>query len=142
MDMIFLPKNFVEDLLASPAVPGKHLLESFQHFASGKSIPFMLLEDAVPMERPDAEVHTHEGDMWYCLEGSATFLCGGELVDGQARKNADGSVNRNEWFAKAIRGGTKYEVRAGDWLWIPHGEPHQHWSTVQARMMVIKVPKK
>ena len=56
-----------------------------------------------------AEVHATDTDIFYVLEGRATVVTGGELVDGK-------QTSPNEIRGSAIRG--------GDVLTIPRGVPH------------------
>jgi uncharacterized protein GlcG (DUF336 family) len=65
----------------------------------------------------EAEVHTTDTDVFYILEGAATVVTGGELVDAR-------SVAGNEVRGVAIRGGTEYRLAKGDVITIPHGVPH------------------
>jgi glc operon protein GlcG len=83
-----------------------------------------LVEDAafrVAASRRDgagqAELHATDTDIFYVLEGRATVIVGGEIVDG--RETAPGEIR-----GSAIRGGEPREIRAGDVLTIPRGVPH------------------
>lgn len=64
-----------------------------------------------------AEVHATDTDIFYVLEGHATVITGGELVD--AKPTAP-----NEMRGSAIRGGETHEIGVGDVLTIPRGVPH------------------
>lgn len=64
-----------------------------------------------------SEVHTHETDIFYMLEGSATFVTGGIMVDGK-------TVAPGEIRGIAIRGGQTRRIRKGDVIIIPAGTPH------------------
>ncbi|MDO8591278.1 MAG: hypothetical protein Q7R65_04890 [bacterium] len=135
---ILVKKSKIDETLAVPGLPGKNLLEPFRSFALENKLPFSILEDTAVSN--DAEVHMREGDLWFCLRGRARFLCGGKLVEPQYRLNADGSINKNELYASRIIGGTEFSLKAGGWLWIPAGEPHQHGAKATARLMIIKIP--
>lgn len=83
-----------------------------------------LVEDAafrVAASRRDgagqAEVHATETDIFYVLEGHATVVVGGDIVDG--RETAP-----NEIRGSAIRGGETREIGPGTVLTIPRGVPH------------------
>ena len=65
----------------------------------------------------EAEVHEHETDVFYVLEGSATFVTGGSVVD--PRIVAPGEIR-----GSAIRGGESRRLTAGDVVVIPRGIPH------------------
>lgn len=64
-----------------------------------------------------SEVHTHETDIFYMLEGSATFVTGGTLVDGK-------TIAPGEIRGTAIRGGETRRITKGDVIIIPAGTPH------------------
>lgn len=79
-----------------------------------------------------AEVHATETDIFYVLEGKATVIVGGEVVD--ARQVAPGEVR-----GTSIRGGELRELGAGDVLAIPRGVPHWFKSvTTPFRYYVVK----
>lgn len=118
---------------------GKRLLEPMKTIASAHAVPFNVLEDKNVAN--DAEVHLHESDLWYCLEGSVTFVCGGTMVRPSHGKRADGTDNPSELKAKTIRGGKKMVLNQGDWLWIPAGVSHSHRTKGTARLIIIKIPK-
>lgn len=65
-----------------------------------------------------AEVHAHFDDVMVVLDGSATLITGGTVVD--AKTAADG-----EEKGTSIQGGTTHQVVKGDVLHIPAGTPHQ-----------------
>ncbi|MBI1999164.1 MAG: cupin domain-containing protein [Parcubacteria group bacterium] len=137
---VLVQKSLIEETLDTAATDGKKLLEPLKSFAAERGLPLNILEDKDVSN--DAEVHMHEADMWHCLEGEVTFICGGEMVDPWFGKNKDGSENRNEIKAKEIRGGTTSVLKPGDWLFIPAGEPHRHICKGTARLVVIKIPDK
>jgi glc operon protein GlcG len=64
-----------------------------------------------------AELHATDTDIFYVLEGHATVVIGGEIVDGK-------EVTPNEIRGRSIRGGETRELGAGDVLTIPRGIPH------------------
>jgi glc operon protein GlcG len=64
------------------------------------------------------EIHTNDTDVFYILEGSATFVTGGMAVDQK-------TVGPGEIRAKSITGGTERQLAKGDIIVIPHGIPHQ-----------------
>jgi glc operon protein GlcG len=78
------------------------------------------------------EVHTLDTDIFYVLEGSATVIVGGELVDPR-------SIDAHEIRGSAIRGGETHELSPGDVLTIPRGVPHW-FKTVRSpfRYYVVK----
>jgi uncharacterized protein GlcG (DUF336 family) len=63
------------------------------------------------------EVHLKDADIIYVLEGSATIVTGGKLLDGK-------TVAPDEIRGSQLDGGEARNVVPGDVLVIPHGEPH------------------
>jgi glc operon protein GlcG len=69
-------------------------------------------------DRPgEAEVHLTETDIFYVIEGSATFVTGGEIVEPR-------TVSANEVRGTQIRGGEERRIVQGDVITIPRGVPH------------------
>jgi glc operon protein GlcG len=64
-----------------------------------------------------AEIHTTDTDIFYVLEGNATVITGGEMVEPR-------SVAPGEIRGFGIKGGTEHRIVKGDVLTIPHGVPH------------------
>ncbi len=65
-----------------------------------------------------AEVHTKDADVIYVLQGSATFITGGEAVDGK-------TIAPNEIRGSSIKSGETRKIAKGDVIIVPHGVPHQ-----------------
>ena len=66
----------------------------------------------------EAEMHERLADLLIIREGSGTVLVGGRMVEGH-------STAEGEMRGKAIEGGTKYPVAAGDVLYVPANVVHQ-----------------
>ncbi len=64
-----------------------------------------------------AEVHDWETDVVYVLDGAATVITGGRVVDSKVTE--PGQVR-----GAAIEGGEVHRVAKGDVLVIPAGVPH------------------
>ena len=64
------------------------------------------------------EVHQNFADLFYILDGRASVITGGEVVE--PKTTAPG-----ETVGTAVKGGTSQEVKAGDVVHIPAGMPHQ-----------------
>jgi mannose-6-phosphate isomerase-like protein (cupin superfamily) len=64
-----------------------------------------------------AEVHERDTDIIYVLDGTATLVTGGEVVDGK-------TTGRDEIRGKSIRGGVGQRLSKGDVLIVPQGMPH------------------
>jgi glc operon protein GlcG len=64
-----------------------------------------------------AEVHAKDADIVYVLEGTATFVTGGTVVDPRA-------TAPDEIRGRGIRDGETRELRKGDVVIVPAGTPH------------------
>ncbi len=65
-----------------------------------------------------AEVHARETDVFYVVEGSATLVVGGTVVEPR-------SVSADEVRGKSIAGGETHQLKPGDVVVISPGTPHQ-----------------
>ncbi len=65
-----------------------------------------------------AEIHAKDTDVIYVLDGTATFITGGEAVD--AKETA-----ANELRGSSIRNGETRQIAKGDVIVVPNGVPHQ-----------------
>ena len=63
------------------------------------------------------EVHTRDTDIIYMLEGTATLVTGGTVVDGK-------NIEPEEIRGKSVQGGETRRIDKGDVIIIPHGVPH------------------
>ncbi len=66
------------------------------------------------------EIHDHDTDIFYVVDGSATFVTGGTPVDPK-------STGAGEVRAPSTTGGTPHHLTKGDVIVIPKGVPH--WFT-------------
>lgn len=130
---IHMRKEFVAETLSTQATQGKKLLEPFKAFAKENSLPLNILEDKDVVN--EGEIHDNESDLWQCLEGSVTFVCGGVLESRKSHPTKPG-----EWSGSGIGGGKEYTLNPGDILWIPAGEAHLHKTDGTARLIIIKIP--
>ena len=64
------------------------------------------------------ELHQNFADIFFILDGHATIVTGGNLVE--AKTTGPGEIR-----GKSVEGGTRQELRAGDVVHIPAGMPHQ-----------------
>ena len=70
-------------------------------------------------EKPgQAEIHTKDTDVIYVLDGTATFVSGGEAVDTK-------EIAANELRGSSIRSGETRQIAKGDVIVVPNGIPHQ-----------------
>ena len=67
-----------------------------------------------------AELHQRDTDIIYVLDGTATVVTGGSVVDGT-------TVAEDEIRGVSIKGGVRQELVKGDVLVVPNGVPH--WFT-------------
>ncbi len=65
----------------------------------------------------EVEVHNLDTDIMYVIEGSATIVTGGTVVDGR-------TTAPNEIRGKSINGGQTHHLTKGDILVVPEGVPH------------------
>src|SRR5262249_7145990 len=65
----------------------------------------------------EVEVHEQDADIIYVLEGSATFVTGGEIVG--ARMIAPGEIRGAD-----VKGGETRTISKGDVIIVPAGAPH------------------
>jgi mannose-6-phosphate isomerase-like protein (cupin superfamily) len=69
------------------------------------------------VEPGEVELHEHETDIFYIIEGTAKFVTGGTIVE--PRTASPGQVR-----GKEIRGGEERTLNKGDIIVIPTGVPH------------------
>jgi len=65
----------------------------------------------------EVEIHAHDTDIFYILEGSATFVTGGTAIEQRL-------VGEGETRAKEIAGGQARHLVKGDVIVIPTNVPH------------------
>jgi mannose-6-phosphate isomerase-like protein (cupin superfamily) len=100
--------------------------------ASGVQMRVAVFHDE-KRENDLVEVHDASDDIYYVLDGTATLLLGGSLVE-------PNEISPGEWRAKSSTGGQKYEIRKGDLIVVPRGTPHQRTVTGKGfSMILIKV---
>lgn len=66
---------------------------------------------------PVAEIHLNEADFFYMIEGRATQVLGGRVIDGKETGPGQTRGPRTE-------GGRTYHVSNGDIMWVPANTPH------------------
>lgn len=65
-----------------------------------------------------AEVHQRDTDIIYVLDGTATVVTGGSVIDGS-------TVATDEIRGTSITGGVQQELVKGDVFVVPNGVPHR-----------------
>ena len=81
------------------------------------------------------EVHDKETDVFYVMEGTATFITGGSMIGGKPS-------GPGQWRGSDIKGGETHQLAKGDVIVIPAGIPH--WFKVVSPSInyyVVKVLK-
>jgi len=69
-------------------------------------------------EKPgQAEVHTNDADIVYVLDGTATFITGGTVVDGR-------NIAADEIRGASIENGETRMLKKGDVIIVPNNTPH------------------
>jgi mannose-6-phosphate isomerase-like protein (cupin superfamily) len=65
-----------------------------------------------------AELHQTFADLFYIVDGHATLITGGDVVD--PKTTAPGELR-----GASVKGGSRQELKTGDVVHIPAGMPHQ-----------------
>jgi len=63
------------------------------------------------------EIHAKETDIFYIIDGAATFMTGGTMVGGKESRP-------NQMLGTDIQGGQTHQLKKGDFISIPAGVPH------------------
>jgi mannose-6-phosphate isomerase-like protein (cupin superfamily) len=63
------------------------------------------------------EVHEKETDIFYIVDGEATFVTGGKMIGGK-------QTRPDQWLGQNIEGGETHHLAKGDVITIPAGTPH------------------
>ena len=69
------------------------------------------------MAAGQVEVHEKETDIFYVVEGEATFVTGGTMIGGKTSRP-------NQLLGTGIQGGETHHLTKGDVVVIPAGVPH------------------
>jgi mannose-6-phosphate isomerase-like protein (cupin superfamily) len=64
------------------------------------------------------EIHTYETDVFYIVDGTATFVTGGTCADAKA-------TGPGQLLGTTITGGETHHLKKGDVIIVPAGMPHQ-----------------
>jgi len=64
-----------------------------------------------------AEVHEHQADAWYVIDGGCVFVTGGSVVNGA--QSGPGEIR-----GASISGGDEHHIAKGDFISVPAGVPH------------------
>jgi mannose-6-phosphate isomerase-like protein (cupin superfamily) len=86
-------------------------------------------------EAGHVEVHEKETDVFYIVDGDATFITGGKMIGGKLTKPG-------QWLGTDIQGGTVHHLTKGDVITIPAGVPHWYKEVPHSvTYFVVKVLK-
>jgi glc operon protein GlcG len=117
-------KAFATDMpMAKPAAPKVTKVAAAQvSKAFEKGMPLLEIANyKVHASHRDApgivEVHSKDTDIIYMLEGTATFVTGGTIVDGK-------NIEPEEIRGKDVKGGETRTITKGDVIVVPHNTPH------------------
>lgn len=124
-------KQQVSDIAANLERQAGNKTEDFVA-ASGVQMRVAIFHDE-KRENDLIEVHDSSDDIYYVLDGTATLLLGGSLIDAN-------EISSGEWRAKASKGGQNVTIKKGDLIVVPRGTPHQRTVTGKGfSMILIKV---
>ena len=108
-------------------------------FASGSVLLLQTNNFKIQTGRRDgtgqAEIHERDTDIFHVLEGTATFVTGGQATETNA-------VSPGEIRGKAITGGEEHRLVKDDVIMVPSGVPHWFKETSSPFLyFVVKVSK-
>ena len=98
-------------------VPAEKVAETFANggrFAAASDYSAAVLRRTAPGQ---SEIHVKETDIFYIVDGEATFVTGGKLVGGKESRP-------NQLLGTSIDGGQTHQLKKGDMIVIPAGVPH------------------
>ncbi len=85
-------------------------------------------------EKPgEGEVHLYETDVIYVLEGSATLVTGGTLVDPR-------TITEGEIRGPSVKGGESHRLSKGDVIIVPPHTPHQFTAVTNPFLYFVVKP--
>ena len=131
---------------AAPAAPPKPLTSVlfFDHTKTAEAFakathlydaPDFIVQGGHREVPGQVELHDKETDVIYIIDGAATFVAGGTMIDG--------AVSRpGQWLGKDIKGGEEHRLVKGDMILVPAGTPHWFKSvSPQVTYYVVKIVK-
>ncbi len=112
-----------KEMQAAAAKPGTRVFDKGMYSA-------MFFQRTGPGQ---AELHDSESDIFYIVEGTATFVTGGTIVEPK-------STEPGETRGKGIKGGHTWQLKAGDCITIPKKVPHWYSSVNPPfRYFIVKI---
>jgi mannose-6-phosphate isomerase-like protein (cupin superfamily) len=134
-------------MILAPAVVLKADDGAVAYVPHDKAAPFMMAKSGTMIPGSDfevqgthrdkpgnIEVHVKERDVFYVVDGEATFVAGGTLLN--PRQTRAGQMT-----GSSIDGGETYHLTKGDVITIPAGVPHWFKETNGVSYFVVKVKK-
>lgn len=98
-------------------VPADKVTEAFANggrFGAGADYSASVLRRNKPGQ---SEVHVKETDIFYVVDGEATFVTGGTMIGGKESRP-------DQLLGTGIEGGQVHQLKKGDFIVIPAGVPH------------------
>ena len=81
----------------------------------------------------NATVHVREAEMFYVVDGSATLVTGGKLVN-----QAKAAPDAENLAGDSIEGGTTRQIGKGDFIFVPENTPHW-FSKIPGTLVVMSL---
>ena len=78
----------------------------------------------------NAAIHVHQAELFYVVDGSATMVTGGKLVN-----ETPAPANAENLAGSAIEGGTTRTIAKGDFILVPENTPH--WFSAISQTLVV-----
>ena len=98
-------------------VPAEKVAAAFANggrFATGPDFNAAVLRRTAAGQ---VEIHRRETDIFYIVEGEATFVTGGRMIGGKESRS-------DQLLGTDIEGGQVHQLKKGDFIVIPAGVPH------------------
>ena len=86
-------------------------------------------------EKPgQVELHEKTTDILFVVEGEATYVTGGKMLEGK-------QTRPGEWIGKDIEGGTEHHLKKGDVIVVPAGTPHWFKEVTLCNSFMVRINK-
>lgn len=115
--LVSMPISFAQAQAPVTFIGSARVAEAFEKGAPLVEVDAYKIHASRREAPGQAEVHVRDTDIIYVLEGSATFVTGGTVVDGK-------TTARDEIRGSEIRGGETRQLVKGDVMVVPNGTPH------------------
>ena len=81
------------------------------------------------------EVHEKTTDILFVVDGEATYVTGGTMINGK-------QTRPGEWLGDGIEGGTEHHLKKGDVIVVPAGTPHWFKEVKLCNSFMVRVNSK